>query len=105
MSFDPPARTRGACQPRGTLMRWLNKVPANRIRRKGGKAIGMSALALPTIGRKSGAARTSSGGELLRTPYRRSSQETPQAKVRLCLVALSSDHPRLALRGTAAQRF
>ena len=58
MSFDTPNGTQGARQPTGTLMRWANKVATNRIRRKGGKFMGMNILILTTIGRKSGAERT-----------------------------------------------
>jgi deazaflavin-dependent oxidoreductase (nitroreductase family) len=61
MSFDSPAGTRGARQPGGAV-RWLNKWAMNRIRRKGGKFMGMNALVLTTIGRKSGAERTSPVG-------------------------------------------
>jgi deazaflavin-dependent oxidoreductase (nitroreductase family) len=58
MSFNTPNGTRGARQPTGTMMRWVNKVATNRIRRKGGKFMGMNTLILTTIGRKSGAERT-----------------------------------------------
>jgi deazaflavin-dependent oxidoreductase (nitroreductase family) len=58
MSFNTPNGTRGARQPTGTLMRWVNKVATNRIRRKGGKFMGMNTMILTTIGRRSGAERT-----------------------------------------------
>jgi deazaflavin-dependent oxidoreductase (nitroreductase family) len=58
MSFDTRAGTRGARQPSGALFRWLNKVMARRVRRKGGgKFMGFNALVLTTIGAKSGAER------------------------------------------------
>lgn len=60
MSFDTPNGTYGAYQPKaGLLMRWFNGWNMNRIRRKGGKIMGMDALVLITIGRKSGAERSS----------------------------------------------
>ncbi|MFJ8027745.1 nitroreductase/quinone reductase family protein [Streptomyces sp. NPDC096311] len=57
MSFDASSGTHGARQPgRGT--RWLNKWTMRRIRRNnGGKLMGMNALVLTTIGRKSGEPR------------------------------------------------
>ena len=55
MSFDTPNGTRGARQPTfGRLMRWVNGFVMSRIRRKSGKTMGMNALVLTTIGRKSG---------------------------------------------------
>ncbi|WP_026257151.1 nitroreductase/quinone reductase family protein [Actinopolymorpha alba] len=63
MSFDTPGGTRGARQPRaGRVVRWLNQAAMNRIRRKGGKFMGMDALVLTTIGRKSGAERANPVG-------------------------------------------
>ena len=60
MSFDTPNGTRGARQPKaGLLMRWFNGWIMNRIRRKGGKVMGMDALVLTTVGRKSGVERSS----------------------------------------------
>ena len=60
MSFDTPNGTRGARQPKaGLLMRWFNGWSMNRIRRKGGKVMGMDALVLTTVGRKSGVERSS----------------------------------------------
>jgi len=62
MSFDTRAGTRGARQPPGPMVRWVNKLAAGRIRRKGGKLMGLSALILTTVGRKSGAERTNPVG-------------------------------------------
>jgi deazaflavin-dependent oxidoreductase (nitroreductase family) len=56
MGFDTRAGTRGARQP-GRSVRWLNKWAMNRIRRKGGTVMGMNALVLTTVGRKSGVER------------------------------------------------
>ncbi len=55
MSFQSRNGTRGARQPSGPLLRWGNKLMANRIRRKGAK--GGKTLVLTTIGAKSGAER------------------------------------------------
>jgi len=62
MSFDTRAGTRGARKPPGPMVRWVNKLAAGRIRRKGGKLMGLSALILTTVGRKSGAERTNPVG-------------------------------------------
>jgi deazaflavin-dependent oxidoreductase (nitroreductase family) len=62
MSFDTHAGTRGARQPAGMAVRWVNKLAAGRIRRKGGKFMGFNALILTTIGGKSGAERTNPVG-------------------------------------------
>lgn len=62
MGFDTPAGTRGAMQPSGPLFRWLNKVMAGRVRRKGGRAAGLNALVLTTIGAKTGAERANPVG-------------------------------------------
>ncbi len=62
MGFDTPAGTRGARLPSGPLFRWLNKVMAGRLRRKGGKMMGFNALVLTTVGAKSGAERTNPVG-------------------------------------------
>jgi deazaflavin-dependent oxidoreductase (nitroreductase family) len=43
-------------------VRWVNKLAAGRIRRKGGKFMGFNALILTTIGRKSGAERANPVG-------------------------------------------
>ncbi len=57
MSFDTPNGTYGTRQPKaGLLMRWFNGWTMNRICCcKGGKVMGMDALVLTTVGRKSGA--------------------------------------------------
>jgi F420H(2)-dependent quinone reductase len=59
MSFDTPAGTRGGWQPGtgGPIGRWYTKRIVSRIRRKG-KLMGSNALVLTTIGRRSGAERT-----------------------------------------------
>jgi deazaflavin-dependent oxidoreductase (nitroreductase family) len=63
MGFDTPAGTRGARQPPGALAKWLNKVMARRLSRKGGgKIMGMNALVLTTIGAKTGAERSNPVG-------------------------------------------
>lgn len=62
MSFDTPAGTRGGRLPAGRAFRWLNKLAARRLRRKGGKFMGFNALVLTTIGRKSGLERTTPVG-------------------------------------------
>ncbi len=63
MSFDTRNGTRGGRQPSaGRAIRWLNKWNMNRIRRQGGKIMGFNALVLTTIGRNSGAERTTPVG-------------------------------------------
>jgi deazaflavin-dependent oxidoreductase (nitroreductase family) len=65
MSFDTPDGTRGAHQPGtgGAVGRWLQRRIMNRIRRKGKMiGLGFDALVLTTIGRKSGAERTTPVG-------------------------------------------
>ncbi|MEV0794470.1 nitroreductase/quinone reductase family protein [Kribbella sp. NPDC050459] len=57
MSFDTRPGTRGARQPKGRMLRWINTLLARRIRRRGGKFMGFDALVLHTIGRKTGAER------------------------------------------------
>jgi F420H(2)-dependent quinone reductase len=62
MSFDMPAGTRGARQPRaGAMMRWVNGMAVGRIRRAG-NVMGLSALVLTTVGAKTGAERSSPVG-------------------------------------------
>ena len=56
MSFNTRNGTRGARQPGGKLMLWVNKLMARRIR-KGGRAMGFDALVLTTVGRKTGTER------------------------------------------------
>lgn len=59
MTFSGKAGTRGARQPSANrVFRWVNSWTVNRIRRKGGKFMGMNVLVLTTIGRRSGAERT-----------------------------------------------
>ena len=62
MSFDTHAGTRGGRQPSGPMVKLVNKLAAGRIRRKGGQFMGFNALILTTVGRKSGAERTSPVG-------------------------------------------
>jgi deazaflavin-dependent oxidoreductase (nitroreductase family) len=62
VSFDTHAGTRGTRQPAGLVVRWVNKLAASRIRRKGGKFMGFNALILTTVGRRSGAERTNPVG-------------------------------------------
>jgi deazaflavin-dependent oxidoreductase (nitroreductase family) len=63
MSFSTPDGTRGARQPGGRFLRWMNKWVMNRIRRTG-KApfMGFDSLVLTTIGRKSGVERSTPVG-------------------------------------------
>jgi deazaflavin-dependent oxidoreductase (nitroreductase family) len=61
MSFDTRNGTRGARQPGGRLMLWLNGLNMRRIRRSG-RAAGFNALVLTTVGRKSGVQRQSPVG-------------------------------------------
>ena len=56
MSFDTRDGTRGARQPGGKVMLWLNKLMMKRIR-SSGRAMGFNALVLSTVGRRSGAER------------------------------------------------
>jgi deazaflavin-dependent oxidoreductase (nitroreductase family) len=59
VSFDTRAGTRGARQPAGFLARQMNTFMSRRLRRKrGGTFMGLNALVLTTVGRKSGADRT-----------------------------------------------
>ncbi|MEV5965635.1 nitroreductase/quinone reductase family protein [Kribbella sp. NPDC051952] len=61
MSFDTRAGTRGARQPRGRVMKWMNRLMSRRIRRTS-TFMGFNALILTTVGRKSGAERTTPVG-------------------------------------------
>jgi deazaflavin-dependent oxidoreductase (nitroreductase family) len=62
-TFDTAKGTRGARQPKGRLMLWLNAFMMKRMRSSGGKSpMGFSTLILTTTGRKSGVARTSPVG-------------------------------------------
>lgn len=63
MSFTTPDGTRGARQPGGRFMRWMNKWMMKRIRRTGRVPfMGFDALVLTTIGRKSGVERATPVG-------------------------------------------
>jgi deazaflavin-dependent oxidoreductase (nitroreductase family) len=57
MTFDTPHGTRGARQPGGRLMAWMNDWNMKRIRANATKVMGMQALVLTTVGAKSGAPR------------------------------------------------
>ena len=58
-TFDTRRGTRGARQPKGRIMIWVNGLMAKRIRSKGGKSpLGFNVLVLTTTGRKSGRERT-----------------------------------------------
>ncbi|MFE1879312.1 nitroreductase/quinone reductase family protein [Streptomyces diastatochromogenes] len=62
MSFDTPSGTRGNRQP-GRALKWFNAWSMRRIRRKGGgKLMGMDALVLTTVGRRSGESRSTPVG-------------------------------------------
>ena len=62
MSFDAPTGTRGGRQPAGLPFRWGNKVMAGRVRKGGARFLGFNALVLTTVGRKTGAERTTPVG-------------------------------------------
>jgi deazaflavin-dependent oxidoreductase (nitroreductase family) len=62
MSFDTAAGTRGARQPAGSLARWGNKLMAGRVRKGRAKFLGFNSLVLTTVGRKTGAERTTPVG-------------------------------------------
>jgi len=57
MSFSNPNGTRGARQP-GGLMRWMNKVMTPLVRRTGGRLGRQDVLVLTTVGRRTGAERS-----------------------------------------------
>ena len=57
MSFDTTNGTRGARQPGGMFLRWMNRAVMRRIRRGGTLMGGTKGLVLNTVGRKSGAER------------------------------------------------
>src|SRR5665213_1799006 len=58
MTFNAPNGTRGGRQPKANaVMTWFNSRTMNRIRRRGGKLMGMNVLVLNTIGKKTGANR------------------------------------------------
>jgi len=56
MSFETSNGTRGARQPSGKVMRWMNKLMTKRVRRTG-RGPGFNALVLTTVGRNSGTER------------------------------------------------
>lgn len=63
MSFDTRNGTRGGRQPKGSFLRWGNKLAARQISRKGKMpGMGFDALVLTTVGRKSGEERKSPVG-------------------------------------------
>ena len=62
MSFDTQPGTRGARQPKGRMMSWMNRLMARRVRRRGAKFLGFNAMALITVGRRSGLERTTPVG-------------------------------------------
>jgi deazaflavin-dependent oxidoreductase (nitroreductase family) len=58
MSFDTPAGSRGARQPKGWIARRANTMMVRRLSRKGGgKLMGHDSLVLTTVGRKTGLPR------------------------------------------------
>jgi deazaflavin-dependent oxidoreductase (nitroreductase family) len=62
VAFDTRAGTRGARQPKASvLMRFVNNTAAGRIRRKG-RMMGFNGLILTTIGAKTGSERTNPVG-------------------------------------------
>ena len=62
MSFDTTAGTRGGRQPAGFAARLSNKMIAGRVRKGRAKFLGFNALVLTTVGRKTGAERTTPVG-------------------------------------------
>ena len=62
MSFDTTTGTRGSRQPGGFMFRWGNKVMASRVRKGGAKFLGFNTLVLTSVGRKTGAERTTPVG-------------------------------------------
>ena len=61
MSFTSRNGTRGARQPGGKVMLWLNRQMIKRVR-KSGRAAGLNALVLTTVGRKTGVERSTPVG-------------------------------------------
>lgn len=57
MTFSRSTGTRGRTRP-GRVVRWFNGIALRRIRRGGGPVLGMRLLALTTVGRRTGAQRT-----------------------------------------------
>lgn len=64
MAFDTRNGTRGVRQPAalGGVMKWMNGRTMKKIRSKGGKVMGMDALVLTTVGKKTGAERSAPVG-------------------------------------------
>jgi deazaflavin-dependent oxidoreductase (nitroreductase family) len=62
VTFDTAAGTRGGRQPAGFVFRWGNKLMAGRVRKGSAKFLGFNALVLTTVGRKTGAERTTPVG-------------------------------------------
>ena len=61
-TFTTQRGTRGARQPKGRIMLWLNAFMARRIRKGGKNPMGFNVLLLTTTGRRSGVERTSPVG-------------------------------------------
>ncbi len=61
VSFTTRNGTRGARQPGGKVMLWLNRQMIKRVRRSG-RAAGFNALVLTTVGRRSGVERSTPVG-------------------------------------------
>ena len=61
MSFTTRNGTRGARQPGGRVMLWLNRQMIKRVRRSG-RAAGFNALVLTTVGRRTGVERSTPVG-------------------------------------------
>ncbi|WP_282947276.1 nitroreductase family deazaflavin-dependent oxidoreductase [Cellulomonas endometrii] len=57
MSFSTEPGTRGARQPSGPLLRVANRLTTGRLRRRGGRLMGMDVLVLHTVGARSGQPR------------------------------------------------
>ena len=57
MAFTSKAGTRGARQPGGFVLRTFNAFLAKRIRKGGGRAMGLDTLLLITVGSKTGQTR------------------------------------------------
>jgi deazaflavin-dependent oxidoreductase (nitroreductase family) len=54
VSFTTPPGTHGTRQPRGPILRLVNRMSVNHVRRTQGRSMGMNVLVLRTIGSKSG---------------------------------------------------
>jgi deazaflavin-dependent oxidoreductase (nitroreductase family) len=57
VTFTTPPGTHGTRQPRGPILRFVNRISVDRVRRTGGRTMGMNVLILRTVGRKSGQER------------------------------------------------